>query len=84
MENSEIDGAAIDFPVAETGRVCAAASAEFFRHIGFGLRLATFFCFLQGALCRWRKRFFRSALFRDVFHIVVVRALHIPHHRKVY
>lgn len=45
----KIDGAAVDFPVAETGRIRATAAADLLRYFRFSGSLPAFFGFLQGA-----------------------------------
>ena len=80
----KVDGAAVDLPIAEAGRVGAASPAEFFGRFEFFRSLTALLGFLQRSLSCRGERFLGRRLFQGHFRIVVVRALHLSHHRKVY
>jgi len=80
---SEIDGAAVDFPVAEAGGIGAAAAAEFFWSVRLCCCLPALLGFLQSALGSRRERFARGCGLDLRFAVVVVGRLHFIH-RMVY
>lgn len=55
IEGSEVASDALDLPVAETRRILAATSAQFFREIGFLVpgKPASLFCFCKRSQGSW-------------------------------
>ena len=82
MPCSEINGAPVDFPITETGRICTAASAKFFRHGGLGFGLPTFFRFLQRTLRSRRQDLRLCGLVLSRGAVIVVCVLHGQDHWK--
>ncbi len=72
----EIDGATVDFPVAETGGIGTATTANLGWPIKRLFRLAALFGLLQRTRCSRRKHIRRGRCCGLGFRIVVVRHLH--------